>query len=140
MKKILLSMAAVAALGATAVPAAAQSWRGDHDRYEGQQLTGRYDALEWQINQAARERRLSGGEARELLDMWRSNQPLAWRVETGRASGWERQRVLTTMNRIEGALQRSHRYSRNDRYDRYDRGDRYERNDQYGRYERDWRR
>ncbi|HEY8615546.1 hypothetical protein [Phenylobacterium sp.] len=132
MKKILLSMAAVAALGAAAVPAAAQPWRGDYDRsdrYEGQRFTGRYDALEWQINSAARERRLSWGEARELLDMWRTNQPLAWRVETGRASGWERQRVLTTMNRIERALERSQRYSR------------YDRDDEYGYAERrDWRR
>ncbi|MCR5877960.1 hypothetical protein [Phenylobacterium sp. J367] len=79
MKKILLSMAAVAALGATAIPAAAQPWRGDdhrgHDRYEGQRFTGRYDALEWQINNAARERRISGSEARQLLSIWRDAQP-----------------------------------------------------------------
>ncbi|WP_374470825.1 hypothetical protein [Phenylobacterium sp.] len=128
MKKILLSMAAVAALGAAAVPAAAQPWRGDYDRndrHEGQRFTGRYDALEWQINAAAREGRLNRGEARDLLAQWRDNQPLAWRVETGRASGYERQRVLSTMNRIERALERSHRYSR------------YDRDDGYG---RDWRR
>jgi opacity protein-like surface antigen len=122
MKKILLSMAAIATLGAAAAPAAAQPWRGDYDRndrYEGQRFTGRYDALEWQINAAARERRLSWGEARDLLAQWRDNQPLAWRVETGRASGYERQRVLTTMNRIERALERSQRYSRYDRDDRY---------------------
>jgi Flp pilus assembly protein TadB len=111
MKKILLSMAAVAALGAAAVPAAAQPWRGDHDRYEGQRFTGRYDALEWQIQQAAQERRISWNEARELQRMWRDAQPLAWRVETGRASGWERQRVFNTMNRIERTLARSYAYS-----------------------------
>ena len=119
MKKILLSMAAVAALGAAAVPAAAQPWRGDHDRYEGQRFTGRYDALEWQIQQAAQERRISWNEARELQRMWRDAQPLAWRVETGRASGWERQRVFNTMNRIERTLERSYAY---------------------GGYGRDWRR
>jgi Ni/Co efflux regulator RcnB len=144
MKKILLSMAAVAALAATAAPAAAQDWRRDGRGYEGrgydqgrdydqgrgydqgQRITGRYDALEWQLNNAAQEGRMSRGEARELLSMWRQNQPLAWRVETGRASGGERQRVMRTMNVIERALAQSQRYSR---YDRDDRG-----------YGRDWRR
>ncbi|WP_395671882.1 hypothetical protein [Phenylobacterium sp.] len=125
MKKILLALAATAAVAATAAPAAAQNWRGDYGRgyAEGQRFTGRYDALEWQLRNAADEGRINRGEARELLNMWRVNQPLAWRVETGRASPREHQRVMTTMNRIERALDRSQRYSRNERYDRYDRYD-----------------
>jgi hypothetical protein len=124
MRKILLTLAATAAVAVTAAPAAAQNWRGDYGRgghAEGQRFTGRYDALEWQLRNAANEGRISRGESRELLNMWRINQPLAWRVETGRASQREHQRVMTTMTRIERALDRSQRFSRYDRDDR--RGD-----------------
>jgi len=108
MKKILLSLAAVAALGAAAAPAAAQPWRGDYGGYEhrgGGRLTTSYvDGLEWKINNAARSGRISWGEARELRREFREVQPLAWRVETGAARPWEVQRLDRTVSRIEQAV------------------------------------
>jgi hypothetical protein len=138
MKKILIALAATTALAA-AVPAAAQPWRGDNDyrddrRYEHRghvdhRLTTSYvDSLEWKIRNAAQERRISWQDARELREQLRQVQPLAWRVETGRASSWEHQRLERTVNRIERAV---------NSYARYDR--RYDRDYGYG-YGRDWRR
>jgi hypothetical protein len=115
-----IALGGAAALGLTAAamaPAAsAQPWRGGYE--QGERFTGRYDALEWQVRQAADEGRIPWGEANALLNQWRVNQPLAWRVETGRASPRERARVFRTMERIEAVLDRSQRYSRYD--DRYD--------------------
>jgi opacity protein-like surface antigen len=131
MKKILLSLTAVAALAAAAAPAAAQTWRGqdgydqrgydqrgyDHQRgYGGAHLTTGYvDGLQWKIRKAANEGRISRGEARGLMAEFRQVQPLAWRVQNGQASGWERQRLERTVNRIEQAVSG---YARNDRPDR----------------------
>ncbi|WP_334164530.1 hypothetical protein [Phenylobacterium sp.] len=117
MKNILLSVAAAAALATAAAPAAAQSWDRGHDRaYAGARHTsGEVDGLEWKINNAAREGRISRGEARELMGELRAVQPLAWRVETGQASRWERQRLDQAVNRIERAV---NTYRRADRYDR----------------------
>lgn len=106
--------------GAMATAASAQPWR-DHD-YAGRnydsRLTSSYvDSLEWKINNAAAERRISYGEARQLLGELRQIQgPLVYRVETGRASNWEIRRLSATVNRIEAATQR---YASNDRYPRY---------------------
>lgn len=134
MKKILLSVAAAAALATAAAPAAAQSWDRDHRSYAGARHTsGEVDGLEWKIGVAVREGRISRGEARELLGELRAVQPLAWRVETGQASRWERQRLNQAVNRIESALHAYRRADRNDRYDdRYDRGDRSDRDYGYG--------
>jgi opacity protein-like surface antigen len=110
MKKLLLSLAAVAALGAAAAPAAAQPY-GDWDhRYEGPGY-GRYDtayvdSLAWKINNAAREGRISWGEARSLRGELRDVQPLAWRAQTGQARGWEMARLERTVNHIENAVNR----------------------------------
>ena len=124
MKKILLSLTAAAALAAAAAPAAAQDWRGHHDRgysHGGQNYTGYVDGLEWKIRNAADHGVISRGEARELLREFRSVQQIAWRVQTGAASGWERQRLDRTIARIESAVNRPSRYARG----RYDRDDRY---------------
>src|SRR4051812_37042958 len=100
MKKLILSLAAVAALGAAAAPAAAQGYR-DYGRYD-QQYGNRYDnrlntayvdSLDWEISNAAQERRISWGEAQSLRNQLRQVQPLAYRVETGQARGWEAQRL-----------------------------------------------
>lgn len=133
MKKLLLSLAAVAALGATAAPAAAQSWGHDHDRYDGRyqdryegRYEGRYasrldtsyvDGLDWKITNAAREGRISWGEARGLRDQLRQVQPIAWRVQTGSASRWEADRLERTVNRIESAVNRGGYGYRHDRDD-----------------------
>ncbi|MDB5494857.1 MAG: hypothetical protein JWP86_2194 [Phenylobacterium sp.] len=140
MKKLLLSIAAVAALGAAAAPAAAQPWRGGHDDYQRHEtyapsrLTTPYvDGLEWKINNAAQEGRISWGEARGLRQELRQVQPIAWRVQTGQAGGWEAQRLERTVARIESAVNRGPRYGR------YDRGDQYGRYDQRSDRHDGWR-
>lgn len=116
--------AALMMTGAAATTASAQPWR-DHGAYSNSRLTTGYvDSLEWRINEAARNRAISWGEARNLLGQLRQVQPLAWRVETGQASQWEYRRLTTTVSRIERATvgYASNRYDRRDRYgynDRY---------------------
>jgi hypothetical protein len=114
MKKILLSLAAVGALAAGAAPAAAQPWRGDydggyHESYRGRLTTAYVDSLDWKIRNAAREGRISWGEARELRGEFREVQPIAWRVETGRADRWETMRLQRTVDHIEWAVHRGDR-------------------------------
>lgn len=122
MKKLLLSLAAVAALGAVAAPAAAQQWSGYDHRYEdrggGRLNTGYVDGLEWKINSAARDGRISWGEARALKGELREVQPLAWRVQTGQARGWEVERLERAVDHIEYAVNRAPRYERDYGYGR----------------------
>jgi hypothetical protein len=134
MKKILIALAATTALAAAAAPAAAQSWRGDNDRdyrdngrgYATSQRTTSYvDSLEWQINNAVQERRISRGEARQLLSDLRQVQPIAWKVQTGRASGWERQQLERTVQRIQQAVNDRGRRDRRDHRDDRDYGSGY---------------
>lgn len=141
MRKFLIPLAAVAAIAAAAAPAAAQS-RGDHGYnnsgrngdYQGggyqngggQLTTGYVDGLEWKINNAAREGRISRGEARALLNEFHQIQPLAWPVQTGQANSWQQRRLSQGVNRIEASLNNTRyagRFDRNDRYDRADRRD-----------------
>jgi len=114
MKKILLSLAAVAALGAAAAPAAAQPWR-DHsydnggysqrtDYRNGRLTTSYVDGLEWKITNAAQYGRISWGQARELRREFREVKPLAWRVETGSARPWEVERLDRAVTHIEQAI------------------------------------
>lgn len=113
MKKLLLSLAAVAAVGATAAPAAAHP-AGDYGRYDqrydhrgpARLDTAYVDSLEWKIDNAAREGRISWGEARGLKRDLREAQPLAWRYQTGQARGWEVERLQRTVSRIEYAVNR----------------------------------
>jgi len=115
MKTFLLSLTAAAALAAAASPAAAQEWR-DHDgnrqyeqRYDqrGDQRTRSViDRLEWKIANAADQRRITHREARDLRNELRDLRPIAWRVENGRASRMERQRLERGVYRIEAMLSR----------------------------------
>jgi len=114
--------AALMMTGVAATTASAQPWR-DHGAYGGQLTTGYVDSLEWRINEAARNRAISWGEARQLLAQLRQVQPLAWRVETGQASQWEYRRLVNTVNRIERRTA-GYAYNRYDRYDRYGYNDR----------------
>ena len=137
MKKILLSLAATAAVAAIAAPAAAQTWRGydNQQAYSQSRYSSSYvDSLEWKINSAVQNRIIPRGEARQLLLQLRQVQPLAYRVQSGRATPWERQRLETTVARIESAVTR---YARNDRRDRDGRWDRDDRRDNDGRWDRD---
>jgi hypothetical protein len=113
--------AALMMTGAAATTASAQPWR-DNGAHSSRLTTGYYDSLEWRINEAARNRAISRGEARDLLIQWRQVQPLAWRVETGQASQWEYRRIMSTVSRIERATagyadnrRRNDRYGYNDR-------------------------
>ena len=106
--------------GAMATPAAAQPYR-DHSyagRHESGRLTSSYvDSLEWRINNAAAERRISYGQSRQLLRDLRTVQgPLVYRVETGRASNGEIRRASAVVSRIEAATQSYAGNRRNDRY------------------------
>lgn len=113
MKKILMALAATTAIAA-AVPATAQPWRGDnndhrydqrHDqRYGGNLSTAYVDSLGWKISNAQQERRISRQEARDLQNLLRQVQPIAWRVQSGQAGGWERQRLQNAVDRIEQAV------------------------------------
>jgi hypothetical protein len=113
MKKVLLSLAAVAALGAAAAPAAAQPWRGDYDggwRHSygaPYRLTTPYvDGLDWKIVNAAREGRISWGEARELRAEVQDVKPIAWRVQTGEAGPRETARLRWIVSRVDDAVSR----------------------------------
>ncbi|MCR5874181.1 hypothetical protein LRS10_08420 [Phenylobacterium sp. J426] len=111
--------------GAMATAASAQPWGGydrgyerNHDRgyNRGNLTTGYVDGLGWRINNAAQEGRISWGHARQLQRELREVQPLAWRVETGRASQWEYQRLAGAVNRIEAATNNYPRYGYNNRW------------------------
>lgn len=111
--------AALLVTGVMATPSAAQPWR-DYDRgygdYQGDLTTSYVDSLEWRIHNAAREGRISWGQARVLLRDFRAVQNLAWRVETGQASRWEYRRLRNVVDRIEAATTS---YARYERYPRY---------------------
>lgn len=117
MKNLLLSLAAAAALGLAAAPAAAHSW--GHDRYDHQHHGGAYgdrlatpyvDGLEWKIRNAARNGWISWGEAHHLLAELRSVQPLAWRYQTGQAARWELRRLASVVDHIDSRTSR-HAYN-----------------------------
>lgn len=110
-----VAAAALAMTGMAAGAAQAQPWR-DYDRHEDYRgnLTSSYvDSLEWRINNAAQEGRISWGQARSLQRELRAVQPLAWRVQTGQASRYEYQRLSSAVNRIEAATNNYPRYSYN---------------------------
>lgn len=113
MKKILVSLAAVGLVATAAAPAAAQSWRDD-GRYVSQvdyrDITLRPSYLynlEDRVRLAAERRQISWGEARELRHELRQAQPLARRVEAGRARRWEVARLEQTINDVKRALANS---------------------------------
>ncbi|MFC3071471.1 hypothetical protein [Phenylobacterium soli] len=100
----LKTLAAVAATtlaigGAAVTTANAQPWR---PAYADNRLTTSYvDGLNWKITNAARNGAISWGEARDLRAQVRSVQPLAWRVQTGRASPWEVRRLENVVDRVD---------------------------------------
>jgi len=101
--------------GLTATSATAQPWRSydRHEQYNGNLTSSYVDSLEWRINNAAQEGRISWGQARQLQRELRDVQPLAWRVQTGQASQWEHRRLSNAVNRIEAATNNYPRYSQN---------------------------
>lgn len=124
MKMLLISLSA-AALAAAVTPAAAQPYGYHREPPVSQATTGYVDSLDWKITNAAQQGRISWQQARELRGELRQVQPIAYRVQTGQANPWQRQRLDRTVARIESAL---NGYARNDRYDRrYDRYDHWRR-------------
>lgn len=112
MNKLLLSLAAVAALSAAA-PALAQPWgeyqyRHDHDHgpYGGRLTTGYVDGLAWKIDNAARHGVISWRQDRDLRAELRTMQPLAWRVQTNRAQPWEIRRLSEFVDRVDAVTTR----------------------------------
>ncbi len=110
--------AALMTVGSLATSASAQPWR-DYDRgynngyseyAPGDLSTSHVDALEWRINNAP----IPLAQRRALLREWHQIQPLAWRVQTGQASRWERDRLARGVAHIEQAT----RYAGVDRRDR----------------------
>lgn len=119
--KFMTAIAASALMltGAMATAAAAQPWRDRgpvYDNHRGDLTSSYVDGLEWRLSNAAREGRIPWGQARELQRELRMVQPLAWRVETGRASQWEHRRLSNVVNRIEAATNNYPRYSDNRRW------------------------
>ena len=141
MTRILLGLTAAAALAAAiAGPAAAQSWNDGRapayaQPYGGQGYAQPYgqaygwdrdnrrddvsqrslEGLAWRIDSAARDGRISRGQARQLRDDLRQLQRVARRVETGQADGRERQQVRWSAQRIETALNGYGQGGRDDR-------------------------
>ena len=116
---------------AVAAPGLTQPYeRGDDGRRGGEEhfrrdqagpnLTSSYvDSLEWRINNAAQEGRISRYQARRLVSELRQIQgPAIYRVENGRASGQEIRRVSDVVSRIEAATQGGASYGRQDYHPR----------------------
>lgn len=119
MKKTLLSLVAIAALGTAAAPAAAQNWRdhGGHDRgrdNQGQSPTAYADSFDWKINHAVDVGVISQRDAQRLR--WQVNQVKrsAWRIQTGQAGGGERQRFYDTLGRVDAMVSQPPRYANRD--------------------------
>ena len=101
MKKILLSLAATAALASAALPAAAQSWdRGDrgydhgydraYDRGDRGDLVGRLRVLDVRVDRAERVGRISGYTANNLRRQIDGLQSTAYRYSRDGMSRYER--------------------------------------------------
>ena len=100
MNKLLIPLAAAAAIAAAVSPAAAQS----------RLTTGYVDGLAWKIDNAVQTRVISPGQGNRLHAELREAQPLAWRVQTGEARGYQRQRLDDLVADIEGSVNRYARY------------------------------
>lgn len=100
LKTLVAIAASTIAIGGAAVTTAdAQPWR---PAYADNRLTTSYvDGLGWKINNAARHHVISWREARNLRAQVHNVQPLAWRVQTGRASAWEVRRLENVVDRVD---------------------------------------
>jgi hypothetical protein len=112
-----IGASALALSAASTMTAQAQPWAHYGQAYDSRLNTSYVDSLDWKITNAARQGTISWGEARDLRGELRSVQPLAYRVQTGQARGYEVERLRAVVNRIDAATSR---YAANDR--RYDRG------------------
>ena len=106
MKKLIVSLAAVASVVSVAAPAAAQSW---------QNVNQRQDRIERRIDQGVRHGDLTRREAIRLRDDVRQIARLEARYRVNGLSTWERQDLDRRLDRLEAQLRferRDHQYSR----------------------------
>lgn len=114
LKNIIIASTAVLAMSG-AVTSVAQAQPGryydrghDYRDYRGGRVdrlsTGYVDSLDWQIQNAAREGRISWREARDLRDELNRVKPLAYRYQTGQARQWEVNRLERTVDRIDNEV------------------------------------
>jgi hypothetical protein len=99
------------ASAANAQPGRYYGDRGDYThRYEQRadnRLTSAYvDGLQWRIQEAARERRISWNQARDLQHDLSRVQPIAYRYQTGQARPWEVNQLQRTIDRIDAVTSR----------------------------------
>ena len=107
LKKMIVIGASALVVGAGAAAGVAQA----------QPLNTAYvDSLDWRIRNAAREGRMSWGEARELRAELRSVHDLAWRNQTGQIRPWEHRRLANTVHRIEVRTGYANGYPHHQRY------------------------
>jgi len=109
MKNLIIASTAVLALsGAVTSVAQAQPGRyydrGRDYRRVDRLSTAYVDSLNWQIQNAAREGRISWRQARALQVELNHVKPLAWRYQTGEARPWEVNRLARTVDRIDSAV------------------------------------
>ena len=119
MKKVLLSLAAVASFAAAAAPAAAQPY--GYDRYDGYSRADRdgfrgdrnpLERIERRIDRAEMNGRLTRREADRLRADARGLEQLSWRYRRdGRLTEWERNDLDRRFAQLEARL----RSERNDR-------------------------
>jgi hypothetical protein len=107
-----LITASALALTATAAPSLAQPWRAPPAAHARHLTTSYVDSLDWRITNAAQHRMITWRQANALRAQLREVQPIAYRVQTGRASRWEYQRLSRVVDRIETATRG---YAMNDR-------------------------
>jgi len=110
MKKILISIAAVSALSAAAIPAIASA----------QSVNDRQAMLDRRIDIGVRNGSLTRGEAYRLRAELRETERLEHRYRRGGLSGWERADLDRRFDRISAQI----RYERHDRDYGYGYGDR----------------
>ena len=116
MKKIILSITAVTALAAAALPAVASA----------QSINQRQDRLEWRIEKGERNGTLTRREARRLTIELREIQRLEARYRRDGLSRWEHADLNYRFDRISAQI----RYERQDRDRDYGHG--YDRDRDYG--------
>lgn len=108
MKTVIAGLAAVAALTAIAAPASAQSYRGDHDRYErgGYNLNQRQDRLNDRIVIGLRNGSLTRNEASQLRGESREIARIEARYRVGGLSNWERADLDRRFDRLDRQIAR----------------------------------
>jgi hypothetical protein len=100
MGRIAAALIAAWILPLSAVSAGAQP----ADEWGGRPPTAYVDGLQWQIDTAAKDGRISWDQHRWLQRDLNAAKPLAWKVQTNTATPYERERLDRYVSEIEGAV------------------------------------